>query len=236
MTKLPSKIQDAIDNIQRVASPESIFLYGSRARQDFKEYSDYEFGALFKKEERWERARLAELHNISELNIYSFALEDFVQGKIDTPFPKKMFFREIVEVAQTITGKKIVENMTPPTITTLDLFESASFQTAYALAALRSHRAGDAVTSATEFTKSVFFGSRTLLMLNKQNFAVTYEQITEEILKLDLEAKFQTLIKHATAVRRGEGLDTKQLYVNITFQNQIVRREAERMLESNIRL
>lgn len=220
---LPDEIAVTLDRIEQQANPVSIFVYGSRARNDYNERSDFEVGVLFNRDKKWGRSQLATLHNVPGLNIYPFVLEDFQQYKLDTPFPKAVYLRELLAGATTVRGQKIIEEMELPEVRLSDLIELATFQTAYALGAVLSVRQKDLVTASIEFTKSALFGARALVALELGSFPLGYNDIYEEASKLDfLDEDAKAILRHAMEVRNGQPIDPTLLYKNITFLNQIV--------------
>jgi len=219
---IPKDIENVFDKIDKQAKPVSIFVYGSRARGDYKKDSDYEVGVLFEKDKKWGRRELKQLHNLINLNLYPFVYEDFVKYSLDTPFPRAVYLRELLSGAKTARGKKVVEEMEPPAVRISDLLEVGTFQIAYALGAVLSSRQEDWITASIEFTKSVLFGARVLVILDTRKFPLEYREIAEQALKLKLEPQFKDLIRHAIKVRKGGKPDPVQLYMNITFLNQVV--------------
>ncbi|MCX6724876.1 MAG: nucleotidyltransferase domain-containing protein, partial [Candidatus Shapirobacteria bacterium] len=219
---IPKEAEEIFDKIFKEAKPVSIFVYGSRARGDFKKDSDYEVGVLFERDKKWERRELKQLHSLNNLNLYPFVYEDFIDYSLDTPFPRAVYLRELLEGAKTVRGEKVVEGMKLPAIKVSDLLEIGTFQIAYALGAVLSSRQEDWITTSIEFTKSVLFGARILVVLETKKFPLEYGEIGEQALKLDLEFQFKDLIKHALEVRKGARVDPVQLYTNITFLNQVV--------------
>lgn len=232
--KLSEEVEKVLDKIFQEAKPVSIFVYGSRARGDFKKDSDYEIGVLFEREKKWGRRELKQLHDLGNLNLYPFVYEDFVNYSLDTPFPRAIYLRELLEGARTIRGKKLVEKMKPPAIYLTDLLETGTFQIAYALAAVLSSRQEDWITTSIEFTKSVLFGARVLVILETKKFPLEYGEIAEQAFKLELEPQFKDLIKHSIEVRKGAEIDPIQLYTNITFLNQVIlQRVKDEMKKGN---
>ena len=219
---LPDKIEAVLKTIVDQAEPVSIFLYGSRARTDFKENSDYEIGILFKRDKKWSRSDLSKLHQVDGLNLYPFVYEDFVKYDLDTPFPKAIYMRELIEGAKTLKGERVVEGMKPPIIKASDLLERSYFDMGYALAAIMSSRQSDWITASQEFSKSVLFGTRVLIILQKKLFPLSYDDIFNESKELDIETEYKELIFHAVQVRKGSSLDTNMLYTNISFLNKVV--------------
>lgn len=219
---IPKEVEGVFDKIYEQAKPVSIFVYGSRARGDFKKNSDYEVGVLFERDKKWGRRELKQLHSLGNLNLYPFIYEDFIDYSLDTPFPRAVYLRELLEGAKTVKGKKVVEEMESPAVKVSDLLEVGTFQIAYALSAVLSSRQEDWITTSIEFTKSVLFGARVLVVLETKKFPLEYGEIAEQALKLELEPQFKDLIKHAIEVRKGAKPDPIQLYTNITFLNQVV--------------
>jgi predicted nucleotidyltransferase len=219
---MDKQVETEINKIYKDTKPISVFIYGSRAREDFKNNSDYEIGVLFEKEKKWGRRELKQLHTLDHLNLYPFVYENFLEYSLDTPFPRAVYLRELLEGAKTVRGEKVVEKMEPPAVTLSDLLEVGTFQIAYALGAVLSSRQNDLVTASIEFTKSVLFGARVLVILETKKFPLEYDQITQQALKLDLEPQFIDLIKHAVDVRSGANINQQYLYTNITFLNQVV--------------
>ena len=220
---LPNKITITLDKIEQRTNPVSIFVYGSRSRKDYEEQSDFEVGVFFNRDKKWGRSQLATLHNISNLNVYPFVLEDFQQYKLDTPFPKAVYLRELMAGGVTVRGQRILEAMELPEVRLTDLVEVATFQTAYALGAILSARQKDFVTTSTEFTKAALFGARALVILETGNFPLGFGEIYEEANKLNfLDEDTKAILSHAMDVRKGQPLNPELLYENITFLNQTV--------------
>ena len=215
-------IQAIIDKIEKEAKPVSIFIYGSRARNDFREDSDYEIGVLFNRDKRWERLQLARLHNNPNVNIYPFVLEDLLQYKIDTPFPKAIYLKELVEESVTVAGDKTIQQLQSPEIKLSDLIEVIVFETSYALGALLSTRKNDLFTASVQFTKAVLFAVRALVILESGKFPLTYKEIYEESKKLEfLDDNAKNVINHANDVRNEESIQPELVYKSLKFLNQV---------------
>ena len=223
-----NKIEDIIKAITEKFDPVSIFLYGSRARTDSLSRSDYEIGVLYKRTKKISRTELKEINTNKDVVLYPFEYEDFLAYKIDTPFPENIYFRELIKAGKTLHGEKVIENLEPPKITTLDLLQRIRFDTGFALAAILSKRNGDEITAATEFPKSCLFGVRCLLILDTKSFPLTYDDIYEQSKKLDL-GEYRDVIEHAFAVRKGAKIDENLLYRNVSLLNKVIK---NRILES----
>lgn len=233
---IDKKVDEMLGKIYDKTKPVSIFVYGSRARSDFKKVSDYEVGILFEKDKKWSRSELQQIHELDNLNLYPFIYEDFVKYSLDTPFPRVVYLRELLSGAKTIRGKKVVEEMGLPAVKTSDLLEVAIFQIAYALGAVMSSRQNDWITTSIEFTKSALFSARVLIILETKKFPLEYGEIAKEAIKLELEPQFKGLIKHAIEVRSGTKPDLIQLYTNITFINQVVLQRVKDDLKKGNRI
>src|SRR4030066_1541631 len=116
-------MEDVVKLLNEHFKPISIFLYGSRARTDFTNRSDFEIGVLFPKDRYVGRREIGKLVSKEGYNFYPFEYEDFLQGRIDTPFQKKIYMRELVLAGKTLSGEKIIEKMKEPSISIIDLIQ-----------------------------------------------------------------------------------------------------------------
>ncbi|MFH1768955.1 MAG: nucleotidyltransferase domain-containing protein [Candidatus Omnitrophota bacterium] len=226
-------LKQLIDKIEQTFHPVSVFLYGSRARVDFLERSDYEIGVLFKRGKEISRPDLKAINPLSSVNLYPFEYEDFLKYKLDTPFPEVVYFRELISGGKTLRGDKIIEKMKAPSIRVLDLMDVVRFNTGYALAAVLSHRRSDKITASIEFVKSCLFGIRCLVILKQKKFPLTYDEIFSASQDLQLDKEYSDVIEHAMNVRRGEKLQELYLYRNISLLNKIVKSEVKDVFEKN---
>jgi len=220
---MEKKLQETIDLITSKFDPVSIFLYGSRARADALESSDYEVGVLYKSGHKISRVELKEINPYKEIVIYPFEYEDFIAHKIDTPFPEAIYFRELIGAGETLYGEAVVEHLDPPKITTLDLLQRVRFDTGFALAAILSKRNGDEITASAEFSKSCLFAVRCLIILETKRFPFTYDDIYEESKNVNL-GEYNDVVEHAFAVRKGtELLDENLLYRNVSLLDKVIK-------------
>ena len=229
---MDKKLEATIKAVTEKFDPISIFLYGSRARTDSLSRSDYEVGVLYKRDKKISRSELKEINPYKDVVLYPFEYEDFLAYKIDTPFPENIYFRELVEAGKTLYGEKVIENLEPPKITTLDLLQRIRFDTGFALAAILSKRNGDEITAATEFPKSCLFGVRCLIILDTKNFPLTYDDIYEQSKKLDL-GEYREVVDHAFAVRKGEKIDENFLYRNVSLLNKVIKNRILELLRKD---
>lgn len=72
------KIIEALERINKETQPLSIFVYGSRARNDFLSKSDYEIGVIYNGENRPTRVELENLYDPQLLRVYPFVYEDLM--------------------------------------------------------------------------------------------------------------------------------------------------------------
>lgn len=222
MIELPEQIQKVLSEIFTKAHPVSIFLYGSRARTDFIEDSDYEVGILYKTDNKVSRSDLSKMHNIKDLRIYPFDYDEFIDNKLDTPFPKAVYLRGLVAKAVTICGDKVVESMKLPKIHTIDLFEESIFQISRAYTAMLSEREGDLVNAKAGFVKSVLYATLALVAFKLHEFPVGYDEIIKLSNRLELDDEYKKLIEYAFEVRNGKELETQMLYKSMSYINKEV--------------
>lgn len=227
---ISKEVGEVLDKIARQTKPVSIFIYGSRARKDFKKDSDYEVGVIYKQENYIHRRELKKMHSLDCLNIFPFFYKDFIKHQIDTPFPKAVYLRDVILGGRTFSGVKIVENTKPPSVSLTDLLEVVIFQQAYALAATHSFKQGDLVTSATHFIKSLLYALRVLVIIGKKKFPLTFDEIVKEAKGLKLKEEDVDLIQHAIDVRNGIRPELDKLYANISFLNMVVLKKVKKNL------
>ena len=77
-------IEKILDAIEGVCEPTSIFLYGSRARTDATEDSDYEIGVLLPEDKYVGRSVLRTVITEDSVSVFPFHLEQFQAGNPDT--------------------------------------------------------------------------------------------------------------------------------------------------------
>lgn len=216
------KLQSVLDRLEKICNPISIFLYGSRARTDFLKRSDFEIGVLIPKRRYVSRSEIKKLINEKGFNIYPFEYEDFLKYKIDTPFPKAIYLRELILGGKTLRGKKVIENMKPPEIRVLDVIQNIRFELGLALASRFSYSNNDKITASLEFSKSCLFGVRCLEILKLKKFPLTYNEIYNLSRKLKL-GDYQNLVKNAYNLRLGRTkLKEGYLFKNISFLNEFI--------------
>lgn len=228
---IDKKIFLVLETIYNKTKPISIFLYGSRSRTDFKKDSDYEIGIIFDKN-KISRSEITKMHNFKNLVIYPFLLSDIKNYDLDTPFPKAIYLKELIETGKTILGKKVFETMESPKLKTIDLIERTAFDIATAFAAVRSFRNGDLISSEINF-KSALFGARVLEILKLHKFPYTYDEIYQTSDELKLENEYKELLDNAMKIRNKGKIEEKYLFKNISFLNQVVMKEVKKDYKEN---
>lgn len=228
---IDKKIFLVLESIFNKTKPVAIFLYGSRARNDFKNDSDYEVGIIYQKD-KISRSELAKMHNLKKLVIYPFLLSDIKNHELDTPFPKTIYLKELIDTGKTILGEKILEQLESPKIRTIDLIERTAFDIGTAFASVRSYRNKDLITTAINF-KSALFGARVLEILKLHKFPYTYDEIYQISGELRLESEYKELLENAMKIRNKGKIEEKYLYKNISFLNQVVMKDVKKDYHKN---
>ncbi len=220
-----NKATQIAETIFKFTNAKSIFLYGSRARADFYNESDYEIGVLMDRDNYVGRAKIKSFVDEKEVNIFPFHLEDFIVYNPDTPFQKSIYMREIIEAGRTLLGEKIVENMKVPEIKLLDFVQDVRFNLGYALAATHSHRNGDNATACLHFVKSCLFGTRSYIALKTGKFIISYDDILSASKELGLN-EYKDLPQYACDIRQRESkIDEQKLFQNISYLNKLIEKE-----------
>lgn len=216
-------IEILVKQIKEFCNPVSIFLYGSRARTDYLTDSDYEIGVLIPKSRYIGVLRIREkIQTVNDVHIFPFEFEDFLLGKIDTPFQKSIYIRELALSATTIYGDQIVENLSPPPLKLIDIIQDLRFNLGYAMASLISYRQGDIQTAIFEFYKSNLFGTRCLEVFRLRQFPLGYDQVYQWSTKLEL-GEYLELVTSAYMKRKGDTqLNDRYLYKNISYLNEYI--------------
>jgi predicted nucleotidyltransferase len=204
-------------------NPKSVFLCGSRGRNDFMPDSDYEMGVIFEDDKYVQRSDIHAAITNPNVKAYPFKWTELLNGTFAHVFQKSLYLREIIKGGRTIAGEPLIEQIPPLPITTLDLIQRTRFDIGMALAALLSFRAGDMQTSMEEFSKSCFFGMRSLEILELKKFPIGYDEIYELSAAVVVEPEYRTVIEAAHAIRKGEqspGIDI--IFENISLLDSFV--------------
>lgn len=195
-------VQVALDALNQF-HPKSVFLYGSRGRGDAKPDSDYEIGVIFDDDKYVQRSDVHAAIKDPKVKAYPFKWGELSTGTFSHVFQKSLYLRELIQGGRTIAGEHLIEQIPPIPITMLDLIQRLRFDIGMALAALLSFRAGDTETSMEEFSKSCFFGLRTLEIFELKTFPVGYDAIYELSSKVVTKPKYQKVIEAARQVRES---------------------------------
>ncbi|HBF66905.1 MAG TPA: hypothetical protein DDW36_00575 [Candidatus Magasanikbacteria bacterium] len=231
------EIQERLDHIcERLVTafdPKSIFLYGSRARGDHLETSDYEIGVVCTQENHINITAIKEAIRAKNVNIYPFVYEKMMTGTCDIPFVKPLFLRELKLTARTLYGDPVIDELVPPPIMLLDAIKSLRFNLGYALSALLAERAGAHRLGMNQFSKSNLFATRDCLLAQHGVFYTTYEEILNRALEcLPPDAPWHELIKTAYNTRLNPGMVySKLIYDNISFLNQYIEPKLNRLFQ-----
>lgn len=219
------QIQKLIDELLSFTNAKSIFLYGSRARTDFYNESDYEIGVLMDSKKYVSRGEIKTKFNLKGINIFPFYYDDFIKYDPDTPFVKSIYIREIIEAGKTLAGEKVIENLKPPEIKLLDVIQDLRFNLGYSLAATHSHREGDFINASLHLAKSCLFGTRDYIILKLKKFPISFDEIVESSKSLNLE-DYSNLPRYARGLRKGEEkINEQNLFKNISYLNKFIEKE-----------
>jgi len=228
------KLDIVLNKIEKLCEPVSIFLYGSRARNDYLDRSDFEIGIVMLKRKYIRRSKIKKAINPKGFNIYTFKYEDFIRGKIETPFQKSIYLREIVEAGRTLRGRKIIENMKPPAIKVLDVIQDLRFNLGRAFNAMHSSRNHDSLTANYTFYKSCLFGLRDLEILKLRKFPVPYGDIYKLSKRLNLNKEYKDLVGTAYKARLGKkNFKELDIFTNISFLNDFIEPQIVEFFNKN---
>jgi predicted nucleotidyltransferase len=219
--KLPEYLNELINKIWNESKPESIFLYGSMARDDFEKDSDYEIGIIYQQDKRWTRQQLKDINTYENVKIYPFVAEELANGEIDTPFPKSIYLHTLLN-SQVIRGGELSNYIHTKTIQKSDLYESVGFSLGRAYSAVVSSRQEDWVAVRDGFTKAVFYGLQVLVFIKTNQLIFSYKKLVD-LSKPYIDPEYTELVTHASEVRKGESaINPNMLYKSISFLNKAV--------------
>jgi predicted nucleotidyltransferase len=222
--EVSSKLDQICERLVTNFEPKSVFLYGSRARGDEIEGSDYEVGVICTEENKISLNAIKEVIRDKNFSIYPFVFEAMVADNCDIPFVKSIFRRELKLTAKTLCGEKIVENVETTPITIVDVIKSVRFNIGYALSAVLAERSGAHKLAMRQFSNSNLFAVRDYLIVTQKKFYTKYNEITEAGIKETKPGSpWGGLIQSAYDVRNKPGMVyAKLLYDNVSFLNQRV--------------
>lgn len=222
---LPTDIRTVIEKIVHRTNPVSIFLYGSRARDDYLADSDFEIGVLYRRERATNEIQLRLIVPLTKsIRIYPYILEDFITGDFDLPFETTTFLRLIKNSAITLWGDRVVENFHPPAVTIVSLLREVKFQLGRASDAIVCHRSDNQMLAAEMFYKSCLLGTRDLVILKCRLFPNTYPEIVKSASGLNLK-DYSLLVNCALETRLNRSATPENLIRNIWYLNRLVERK-----------
>lgn len=225
MSEASPQIQDLVTElIDRGAR--SVFLYGSRAREDNLPDSDWEIGAIFNREKYVSRRELAPLQ-ADGVVIYPFKYEELATGIADVPFTRSIWLTELITTAKTIGGEDVTSTIPLPEITTFDIIADNSFYKARSLDAMIAQREGHDLLARDLFVKSALLGARVLILAQGLQFPKSYPDIVHSATPL-LDEESQAILGRALEIRTQKGA----VSANETFDNIGLQMEAEEKLRS----
>jgi predicted nucleotidyltransferase len=216
------KINIFLEKLIKICNPTSIILYGSRAREDYLETSDFEIIVLIPESRYISRKEIENKIKAGNIRVYPFRLEDFKRGIIDTPFQKKIFLREIIVAGKTLYGEKIIENISPPEIFLINAIQELRFNIGYAFSSMHSYRNKDKFTALFEFYKSCLFGTRSFLLLKKRELFIPYNEIFLMSKEVDL-GDYTDLVKTAynCRIKKIEQSEV-DIFRNMSYLNKFI--------------
>lgn len=180
---------------------DSVFLYGSRARGDNQDTSDWEIGAIYERSRKITRAELSQKAPADTV-IYPFIRDELENGIVMVPFTQSIWLTELVLTGKTLAGERIIENLNRPEITAQDLTMDVSFSKARALDAMIALRSGCTDLGKDLLVKSCLLGARDLLLLHNMSFPLSYDEIAKNGSAL-LPDEYKPVLSDIVKVRQG---------------------------------
>lgn len=222
-------VKEIIDRTLEHFAPLSIFLYGSRARDDFLPCSDYEIGILFDRTNMVDECKLQDTINAdSQFRIYPYELESFIAGNFDLPFETAIFLKKVAFRGITIWGEQIIENMKTPPVTVTSIMRDIKFQIGRASDAIVCGNSGYDKIAAQLFFKSCLLGCKDLIILETRTFPSSYKEILYSSKNIELQ-EYGGITDKAYKARVDGTFEKKDLLNNVWFLNKFVER---RIIES----
>lgn len=227
MSEMYPQIQNlATELVDRGAR--SVFLYGSRAREDNLPDSDWEIGVVFDQEKYVSRRELATLQTDGVV-IYPFKYEELVAGIADVPFTRSIWLIELITAAKTIRGEEVTSKIPLPEITTFDIIADNSFYKARSIDAMIAQREGQSSLARDLFVKSALLGARVLILSQGLQFPKNYPDIVSLATPL-LDEESQAILVRALEVRA----QIVDVTANETFDNIGLQMEVEEKIRATL--
>lgn len=221
--ELPDELKEIIGKLEKL-HPVSIFLYGSRSRNDFLVNSDYEIGVFFSASNMVDEDTLRQLiaPDSNHYHIYPYEVSSFEGCRLSIPFEESIFVRSVILSGKTLWGKVLIENIVCPPITVVSLAREVKFQIGRASDALVCYRQGYTKIAAHLFVKSCLWGTRCLIILRQCHFPITYHEVVKCASDLSLKEYGALPMLALTGRQTGIGIDKKILLDNIWYLNRLV--------------
>lgn len=216
------KFEEVI-NLLKKLTPKSIFLYGLQVNKNTNSKSDYEIGIIFEDEKYISRSAIKKLIPDNKYAVYPFKLNELKSYNIDTPFQQNIYILSLISGnAKTIYGDIIIETLTPPEISVMDLLMDTSFNLGYALTAVRVMRTGNKDLANELMYKSMFYTTRNMLYAKTGKIINGYNNIYKEALKLNIPAEYQDLLEASFNLRNEtiKEIPSSLYYKNISYINK----------------
>ena len=230
---MPTEIIETLKSL----NPISIFVYGSKAVNETNSKSDHEIGIVFNEDNYVSRSEIKDLINNSKYSIFPFRLSELKNYTIDTPFQKIIFINSLkFGNSKTIYGEQLIETLSPPPITTLDLLSDTYFNLGYALSCVRIYKCGNIDLANDMFTKSVFYSTRNYIYFKTKKLIVGYNNIYNQAKKLKLPNTYKELLENAYNIRNEKTYKSnpKLYFTNITYINKFIIPQLEENLKNKL--
>lgn len=217
---------DALSYLQRLkerVEPQSVFLFGSRARGDYKPDSDTELGVFLPSDQKCSFDEFLKIAAQPPLvRAYPYCFEDLQENRLVIPMQKELYLREITTNGKTISGEPMIELLVPPPVYARHLLQDCMFWIGRASDCMsclyRSHKE----LANALFTKSALAGTRNLMLMNGRAYPKSLGEIVEAGQELDL-GDYADIPEMALRGRRSLVVTEKHALRNIHFLEQMVK-------------
>lgn len=223
-------IEKLVSRILTICRPESIFLYGSRARDDARQGGDTEIGVVLPRERYVTRSRFLDVAEDQSTQIYPFVEEELTAGVIRTPFEPHFFARDLLLSAKTLYGRPLDTVLRMPAIGTLDALLEVRFSTGRALSAVLEHRSESRGLALDSFFKSFIYAARVLVLESTGRYLIRYPDILAAASDLVDDDNLTALPSAAAGAREGVAPDPEAFYRNLDFCTRLVEPAVRRRL------
>lgn len=217
-----STIQDII-RVAKQTGAKSAFLYGSRSRRESTTSSDYDVGLIFDDNKYVSNKRLRQLIPPREdVSYKTTKLSEIETCTSKIILPRAIFYHDLKSTATTIYGAKIIESISPPPITVLDLIQTIRFEMGLSFCSSKSYRRGEIQTASEELSKSCLHGLKALQIFKLRKFPTSYRQIYKLRKRVIDNADFLGLIDTAYNYRTSKDpLEENYIFINMALLDYI---------------